>query len=203
MTNKEIDKLLSMLDRKDLLSMKKFLLSEKEKKDNQFRQSTFEEYLRTNKFGFNLKTTPKLYSDNNIQKFMNGASLYIINKNFFRTQTPKLIKGSARGAKANHRFEYVSEEFFQKYIENILLNFSDIFTECTDYVQAREHDNYTLVKYYNNITKNKCIEKFDRKETDWADIILNHPTYYISHNFPILKAESEIGKCYILGYKKN
>lgn len=203
MTNKEIDKLLSMLDRKDLLSMKKFLLSEKEKKDNQFRQSTFEEYLRTNKFGFNLKTTPKLYSDNNIQKFMNGASLYIINKNFFRTQTPKLIKGSAKGAKTNHRFEYVSEEFFQKYIENILLNFSDIFTECTDYVQAREHDKYTLVKYYNNITKNQCIEKFDKKETDWADIILNHPAYYISHNFPILKAESEIGKCYILGYKKS
>lgn len=199
----EIEKLLSMLDRKDLNSMKEFLLNEKAIKDNQLRQQAFEEYLRTNKWGLNVNTTPKLYIADNVQKFMNGVSLYIINKNFFRTQTPKLIKGGAKGAKANHRFEYVSEEFFQNYISQILLNFSNIYSECTDYIETREYDKYTYVEYYNDITKNLCIEQFDRRETDWANIILNNPTYYISHNYPILRAESEIGKCYILGYKKN
>lgn len=201
MTNKEIEKLLSMVNKKDLLNMKKFLLNEKEKKDNQLRQSAFEEYLRTNKFDLNIKTTPKLYVGEDTQKFTNGVSLYIINKNFFNTQTPKLIKGCARGAKANHKFEYVSEDFFQNYISQILLNFSNIFSDCTDYIETREYDKYTLVEYYNNITEHLCIEQFDRKETDWANIILNNPTYYISHNFPILRAESDIGKCYILGFK--
>lgn len=199
----EIEKLLSMLDKKDLNSMKEFLLNEKTKKDNQLRQRAFEEYLRTNKWGLNVNTTPKLYIDDNVQKFMNGVSLYIINKNFFRTQTPKLIKGCARCAKSNHRFEYVSEEFFEKLIPKILLNFSNIYSECTDYIETREYDKYTCVEYYNVITENTCIEKFDRRETDWANIILNNPTYYISHNYPILRAESDVGKCYILGLRNN
>ena len=137
MTKKEIEKLLSMLDKKDLNSMKEFLLSEQEKKDNQLRQSAFEEYLRTNKFGLNSKTIPKLYASENVQEFTNGVSLYIINKNFFNTQTPKLIKGSAKGTKANHRFDYASEEIFNNYILQILLNFSNIFSECTDYIETR------------------------------------------------------------------
>lgn len=203
MKREEIDKLLSMLDKKDLVSIKEFLLVEKHKSDNKLRQSAFEEYLITNKFGLNFERTPKLYVGENVQKFMNGVSLYIINKNFFQTNTPKLIKASAKGIHANHRFEYVDEPFFKEYLSKVILGFSNIFSECTDYIETREYDKYTCVEYYNNITKNTCIKKFDRKETDWANIILNNPTYYISHNYPILKAESEIGKCYILGLRNN
>ena len=58
------------------------------------------------------------------------------------------------------------------------------------------------------VTKTKVLYKgfvFTKKQaqTEAANIILNNPTYYISHNYPILKAESEIGKCYILGFKNN
>ena len=202
MTREEIERLLSMANKKDLVSIKEFLLAEKYKSDNKLRQAAFEEYLRTNKFGLNYNTTPKLYVNAYVQKFSNNVSLYIINKNFFETNTPKLIKARAKGARYNHKFEYVSEDFFQKYISQILFNFSDIFSECTDYIETREYDKYTLVEYYSKVYNEQIIDKFDRRETDWANIILNNPTYYISHNYPILKAESDIGKAYILGLKR-
>ena len=203
MKREEIEKLLSMANKKDLVSIKEFLLTEKEKSDNKLRQSTFEEYLRTNKWGLNVKTTPKLYVEEDVQKFTNGVSLYIINKSFFLTNTPKLIKANAKGARANHKFEYVDNIYLENYLSKTLLNFSNIFSECTDYIETREYGKYTFVEYHNVIYNEQRIERFDRKETDWANIILNNPTYYISHNCPILKAESDIGKCYILGYKNN
>lgn len=203
MTDVELEKLLSMVNKKDLLGIKEFLLTEKEKSDNKKRQSAFEEYLRTNKWGFNDKTVPKLYVDDDAQKFTNCVSIYIINKNFFNTQTPKLIKGCARGAKYNHKFEFASDEYFCENLAKILYRFGSSYSECTDYIETREYDKYTYVEYYNSLDSQLCIEKFDRKETDWADIILNNPTYHISHHQPILRAESDIGKCYILGYKND
>lgn len=202
MTNKEIEKLLSMLDKKDLTKIREFLLYEQYTNNNKLRQKTFEEYLRTNKWGLNMDTTPGLYVDENVQKFTNGVSLYIINKNFFNTKTPKLIKGCARGAKSNHRFCYATNERFNEYLSKILLNFSNIFSDCLD-IYTYENSKYTYVEYFNNIDKHLQTEKFDSKEIDTANIILNNPIYYISHNCPILKAESDIGKCYILGYKNN
>ena len=192
-----------MLNRKDLNSMKVFLLKEKKKNGNKLNQSAFEKYLRNNKFGFNNNTTPKLYAGENSQKFTNYVSIYIINTDFLKTNTPKLIKSSSKNARSNHKFEIVSEDFFSKYILKCINDFGDVYSECTDYIETREYDTYTRVEYYNNIIKDFCIEEFDREETDFANAILNNPTYYISHNFPILKAESDIGKCYILGYRKS
>jgi len=134
--------------------------------------------------------------------FTNSVSFYIINKSFFETKTPKLIKASTKGAKANHRFESEREGFFSHYLTKILLMFGDIYSECSDYIETRKYDKYTCVEYHSTIYNKPCIKKFDRKENDWANIILNTPTYYISHKYPILKAESEIGRAYILGYKR-
>lgn len=203
MTNKEIDKLLSMLDKKGLEKVKDFLLKEKTIQESKLRQDTFEKYLKTNKFGLNFDTTPKLYDGEKLQKFTNGVSVYIINKEFFKTNTPKLIKASAKGARSNHKFEFVDEQFFEQYILKSIDYFGDVYSECTDYIETREYDTYTYVEYYNELIKDYCIEKFDREETDCANIILNNPTYYISHDIPILKAESDVGKCYIFGFRKN
>lgn len=200
MTNKEIEKLLSMLDKKDLINIKKYLLEEQYKNNNKLRQRTFEEYLRTNKFGMDMNKTPRIYVDENVQKFTNGISLYIINKNFFNTQTPNLIKGSAKGAKSNHRFEYVSNICFAEYLSKILLNFSNIYSELEE-LYSIDDGKYTYAKYLSSIDNHLHTEKFDSIEVDSANIILNNPKYTISHNCPILKAESDIGKCYILGYK--
>lgn len=202
MTNKEIEKLLSMLDKKDLSKIREFLLQEQYKNNNKLRQKTFEEYLRANKFGLDVNTTPKLYEDENVQKFSNGVSLYIINKNFFNTKTSILVKGSARGAKANHRFEHVGDEWFSDILSKILLKYSNIFSDCLD-MYAYENSKYTYVEYFNDINKHLQKERFDSEEINTANIILNYPKYTISHNFPILKAESDIGRCYILGFQSS
>ena len=71
-----------MLDAKELDSIKKYLLSEKKRNDSIQRQKAFEKYLTTNINGLNDNTLPIIYSDNETQIFSNGASIYIINKNF-------------------------------------------------------------------------------------------------------------------------
>ena len=202
MTNKEIEKIFSMLNKNDLTSLRNFLLKEQDKNNNKVRQKTFEEYLRTNICGLNTTTTPKLYVDDNVQKFTNGVSLYIINKNFFNVKTPTLIKGNAKGTRSNHRFEYVSNKCFYNYVSKILLQFSNIFSDCIDIYEIAGNERYTYVDYLSAIDNHIYTEKFNSKEIDTANIILDNPKYTISHNCPLLKAESEIGKCYILGFKK-
>lgn len=200
MTNKEIDKLLFMLDKKSLEDVKKYLNREKEINISKIRQKTFENYLTTNKFFINTSTMPKLYVSDSKQIFTNGISIYIINSNFFKTNTKKLQIEKNYKRTTAHRFEIREKTDFDKYLNYAVSKYGNIESECIDLWDIA-NTKFTSVEYFNNINNSLHEEKFNTEEINTANILLDNPKYSISHSFPILKAEGKIGKCYILGYK--
>jgi len=60
---------------------------------------------------------------------------------------------------------------------------------------------YTYVKYFDEDSKQIEIRRFDTEEIEKCNMFLTNPTYSISTETPILYAENDIGKAYILGYK--
>ena len=111
-------------------------------------------------------------------------------------------KNKAR--KTSHRFKLVSKEEINNYVskfeEKLGFNEFDILSmECWSVLANTRYD----VEYYDQINKKKKTEIFRRTEIDTADILLDNPKYTIYNDtMPILKAESEIGKAYIIGCKK-
>lgn len=202
MTNKEIDKLISILDKKNLDELKKYLLKEKELNTNKLRQKTFEKYLTTNVLSYNDKSLPKLYSEKNIQIFTNYISIYIINKNFFKTNTPYLSREKNNSRTLPHKYELVTIDEINSLLKKIKMNIGQCEFDILTMENNIKKPNIYEVEYYDDVDKKKKNVSFSKKEIDTADILLNYPKYIIYKKTPIIKAESEIGKCYILGYKK-
>lgn len=206
MTNKEIEKMLNFLDNEQLEELKKYLLSEKKKNNNILRQKAFEKYLTTNIFGLDGSTLPSIYSDvkDNIQIFTNFASIYILNKNFLNMITSYLSFEKNKARKTSHRYKLVSKEEINKYLgkfeEKLGFHEFDILSmECWSVLASTQYE----VEYYDKEKEKKITEIFRKVEIDTADIILDNPKYTIYNDtMPILKAESEIGKAYIIGCKK-
>ncbi|MBQ9072787.1 MAG: hypothetical protein IJY25_06485 [Bacilli bacterium] len=203
MTNKEIDKLLNMLDKKELDSIKKYLLSERKRNNNIQRQRTFEKYLTTNIDGLNDLTLPIIYPDHKIQIFSNGASIYIINKNFLNLTSINLSAEKNKKRTTAHRYKLVSKEEINELIqklENMLGNyyFDILSMECGCNFNNKNYD----IEYYDELYKKIMSDKFSKKEIDTADILLDNPNYTIYSKVPIIKGESDIGKVYILGHKR-
>lgn len=207
MTNKEIDKLLDMVSKNDLLNIKKYLLKEKRKNDSILRQKTFEKYLTNNIGGLNDLTIPSIHSNDNnntVQIFTNFASIYILNKKILNMGTSNLSFEKNRARKTSHRFKIVSKDEINKFINKFekYLNSSqyDVLSiECWSILKNDLYD----IEYFDEEKQEKMTEKFLKREIDTADIILDNPKYTIYNDIaPILKAESNIGKCYILGCKK-
>ena len=206
MTNKEIEKMLNFLDNEQLEKLKKYLLSEKKKNNNILRQKAFEKYLTTNIMGLDDKTMPLICSDvkDNVQIFTNFASIYIINKNFLNMASTNLSFEKNKARKTSHRFKLASKEEINKYVskfeEKLGFNEFDILSmECWSVLAKTQYE----VEYYDKEKEKKKTEIFRKVEIDTADIILDNPKYTIYNNkMPILKAESDIGKAYIIGCKK-
>lgn len=195
MTNKDIDKLLSLLDKKNLEEVKNYLINEKERNIEAVKQNAFERYLTTNKFGYDRGRIPKIFMNKSVQQFTNGNSLYIINSNFFKTNIGKLAKVD-RKTHYSHRFEYVSEEKIKKYLNSIIKYYGDRENEC----EFSTDDKFILATFYNSITQCEETIKFDKYEIDIVNRILENPVFRISESNPVLKAESNSGKAYILGF---
>ena len=202
MTNNEIDKLLNLLSLGDLEKTREYLIKQKETNNINSRQKVFEKYLTTNMFGYNAKRCPKLFVSDDCQKFTNWISLYIINKDFFRLNTPKLIKGKAKGTHSNHRFDYSSNEFLNNAMGIMDKLYGQEQYDCLDIWHKDNMPNTAFVDYMNIDSSKICTEKFDNNEINTAFTILKNPNFAISTNLPLLKGESEVGKCYILGFKK-
>jgi len=207
MTNKEIEKMLNFLDNNQLEQLKKYLLSEKKKNNSILRQKTFEKYLTTNIMGLDDRSMPSICSDvhdDKIQIFTNFASIYILNKSFLNIQTNYLSFEKNKARKTSHRFKLVSKEEINNYVskfeEKLGFNEFDILSmECWSVLARTRYD----VEYYDQIKQKKITEIFKKVEIDTADILLDNPKYTIYNDkMPILKAESEIGKAYIIGCKK-
>lgn len=198
MTNKEIDKLLTMLDKKTLVEVKKYLYNEKDK----IRQKTFEKYLTNNKFGSDLVRMPKLFFSMDKQCFTNGVSLYEINSNFFNTNTSNLSIQKNRKRTYNHRFEIKDEMQFNVFFDVLMEKYGLKETNPIE-MSLAEEKKYTYVKYFDEESNQIEIRRFDTDEIDKCNIFLNNPKYNISTEMPILYAENDIGKVYILGYKNS
>lgn len=199
MTNNEIDKLISILDKKNLDELKKYLLKEKELNTNKLRQKTFEKYLTTNILGYNDKSLPKLYSEKNIQIFSNYISIYIINKNFFKTDTLYLSREKNNSRKINHRFQLVTKNEINSLLKKMQMNLGQYKVDILSIESGNIRDPYEYkIEYYDELYDKKQIVSFSKKEIDTADILLDNPKYTYCQNY-IIEAESEIGKAYILG----
>ncbi|MBQ2946778.1 MAG: hypothetical protein IJE04_02890 [Bacilli bacterium] len=206
MTNKEIEKILNFLDNEKLEELKRYLLTEKKRNNNILRQKAFEKYLTTNIFGLDGSTLPSIYigSKDNVQIFTNFASIYILNKNFLNMETSYLSFEKNKARKTSHRYKLVSKEEINKYVskfeEKLGFNEFDILSiESWSVLASTRYD----IEYYDEIKQKKIIEIFRKVEIDTADILLDNPKYTIYNDkMPILKAESEIGKAYIIGCKK-
>jgi len=205
-TNKEIEKILNFLDNEKLEELKRYLLTEKKRNNNILRQKAFEKYLTTNIFGLDGSTLPSIYigSKDNVQIFTNFASIYILNKNFLNMETSYLSFEKNKARKTSHRYKLVSKEEMNEYVskfeEKLGFNQFDILSmECWSVLASTRYD----VEYYDEIKQKKITEIFKKVEIDTADILLDNPKYTIYNDkMPILKAESEIGKAYIIGCKK-
>jgi len=95
----------------------------------------------------------------------------------------------------------MEKDNFDNYITRALTKYGTLDSECSDLYSIND-GKYTYAEYHSWIDDKIQEEKFDSNEIDIANILLNNPKYSISHTNPILKAESKIGKVYILGYRK-
>lgn len=204
MTNNDIDKLLEILDNKGLEELKSYLIKEKNRNTCALRQRTFEKYLMTNLWGDNIVKLPGIYVDDTVQIFTNCASIYIINKNFFNFNSSNLAEEKNKKRTYSHRYRLVTKEVMDKFIKKYEENLG---TGCFDilFMESRASSIVPFydVSYVDTLTDTLTTETFSKKEIDVADILLDNPGYVIYNgDMPIIKAESEIGKAYILGCKK-
>lgn len=188
MSNDEVNKLLSMLERNELEELKQYLLKEQYINNNIDRQKVFEDYMINSKLR---NSFSRICVNNGIQKFTNGKSIYILNTNLLNAESFKLQKNDTK-------FKFVEPKIFDMYIEQIttLTNYDTNFVPVNDlYVSNKSKQ--AIVKY-DNYNNDVCSEIFDSSEITTSKIILCDPEYKISTIVPILKAESSIGKVYIL-----
>ena len=204
MTNNEIDKILSLLDNNGLEELKKYLIKEKNRNTCALRQRTFEKYLTTNLWGDNIKKLPGIYVDENVQIFTNCASIYVINKNFFNFNSGNLAQEKNKKRTYSHRYRLVAKDVMDSYIRKFEENLG---TCCFDILSMESLASSIVpfydVSYVDTLTEKLTTETFSKKEIDVADILLDNPGYVIYNGeMPIIKAQSEIGKAYILGCRK-
>lgn len=204
MTNIDIDKLLDILDNKGLEELRSYLIKEKNRNNSALRQRTFEKYLMTNLWGDNIARLPGIYIDDTVQIFTNCASIYIISKNFFNHNSSKLAQEKNKKRTYSHRYKLVTKEAMDSFIKKFEENLG---TCCFDIISMESRNIETAsfydVSYVDTLTERLTTETFSKKEIDTADILLGNPGYVIYNGeMPIIKAQSEIGKAYILGCKK-
>lgn len=198
MTQEEIDNLLLMLNEKNIEEVKQYLINYKKTIQDELRQERFENYLTNNAFGMNFDTMPKLYFSDKEQMFTNHVSLYIINSCFFKTDTQKLSNKENNLRKFTHKYKLETKDNFEKILGKIYLKYNN---QPFQDIKLIKEENKVITKHVHN---NKTYENtFDLREIVYSDCFLNYPTYKISPNIPILYAENEIGKVYILGHRKN
>lgn len=196
MTNEDIDRLLFFLDDKgsDCERTIELLLEEKRKNNDKNRQEAFMDYIDTRVISSKnrKKFTPILsYSDENVM-FANGISLYIVKSQFLKPSIEELDSNIKR-----KKFKLVPQHEM-----NVLLVKIERFYGKNDELCDLWYDSSNTVETEFNYIGKLYTDHFRAKEIDMCNRILNEPIYKNSIDSPILKAESEIGKAYILGRKR-
>ena len=200
MTTEEANKLLDLLNKNKLEQLREYLKSQKIKHFNVNRQQTFEKYMDCR----NYKRNPVLYEDKENGRiiFSNRYSLYYVNNNYLNANSLKIMRNPFGG---RVDFECIQnlEDNVKKYITNLVE--AEFFTMPIAEETSKPYYTYgsptTLVE---STIPEKIVEAhFNQQEIEFADIILDRPKYKMDEESPLLLAESEFGKAYILGYRKD
>ena len=208
MTNKEIDKLLDMLDKKGLEQVKKYLNNEKEKNNKNEFQRDFEKYITNqdrNVSGLGKDGTVLNIRDDMIV-FSNGISIYYVNNGVYNINSEKVRKG-LDSYKGKHHIRKVYNGTIEKYEKALArlagteLDFKDISETFEVPLTIEYIGDFAMVTYA--IGNDLIEERFNLSEFKYADKILKEPSYKICRNNAILYGESEVGKVYILGRKRD
>jgi hypothetical protein len=179
----EIEKMLYMMDSDDLISLKEYLLKEKQ-------QYYFEKYCSSP----NPKTKEviQLYCDNYMQAFTKGCGLYIIGGNKFNINTPKIKSLITKG-----KMKLIEEDTYKKYLNRSRELYGEFDSNWFDWLNS---DKYVKARDINIYSKNELIfYQFEKSDLLYAEILLENPEYRISYQNPIMKLESKGGKAYIFG----
>ncbi len=202
MTNKEIDKLLTMLDSKTLNEVKEFLLKQKVKNINDLRQRTFENYMCNTRKNFHWGNPngTVIFEDTNDITFSNGISLYILNKGLVDIKSSRIINHMNNTAiKPKHRINKIDETKKLELLE-ILENFKIDLRQ----LQYTQSVNNVITRLTSYIYYPKEIDfDFKTEELNTADILLDKPELRMSTEHPLLYGENDNGKVYILGHIKH
>ena len=196
MINEQLIKALRLLDEKSLETLRTMdketlnkLLYHIEQEFlpmfNQDRQNNFEKYLMSHKKNVLCDNQDKII-------FSNGISLYYLNRNYVSLNSPVLINQNI--------YQTVNIEAITK-LETMI---KDNSKQLIDVEWFYEDTKDTLVEGNGAQKLNSGIitSKFSTKELGYTKKILDNPTYKMDTEYPILVAESEVGKAYVLGYKK-
>ena len=199
MKNTEINKLLNLLNKNKLEEIKDYLLSEKEKNKSEARQRYFEKYMCNDGKTYSLKygKGTVMNSRENEIIFSNGISLYYVNKSLFNIDSAKIIKHTDSKKVLPHKYINLVNDKYIKRIENSFninnLESTFIYPNAIEYI-------YDKTITISIIDCDDILEKhFLKSEFDQANEILDNPKFKVSSSDPLLYAESNIGKCYILG----
>lgn len=198
MTEKEIQNLLNLLDKKGLEETKKYLINEKNKFNENEKINKFENYI-TNKGIKSDRINSNgtyYYDDTKNLIFTNGISIYYINPNLAQLFEPVILRHRLNKTQPqwHHRINLMNEvmlKSFKKKIDSLEDNFVPAQFLSTN---SRYGFIHTFTSEAGNIKF-----AFSSREIEISDTILDEPKYEIGIHSPILHAENEFGKVYILG----
>jgi len=192
MTNEEIDIILKKvnLEISNLQDLRNFLLDKKRKNNDEKRQNAFEKYLATPNI---LGSSSKIYFDPKSIIFSNGISIYIVRTEYFKINNCSFISNNK-----DKKFKIVEFREINKYVDKINNLYKKFENSCLLY----ESFGTVTAEWYDEMCGKLNIDNFYAKEVEFCDSILDEPLYRISESNPILKAESEIGKAYIIGKQR-
>lgn len=199
MTIEEANKLLDLLNKNKLEQLREYIENQKIEHFDLKRQQTFEKYMDCR----NYKKNPVLYDEqkNGQIIFSNRYSLYYVNSNYLNTNSVKIMRNPF-GCRVDFKYVKKLEDNIKKYITNLVE--AEFFTTPISQITPKPYYTYgsptTLVE---STIPGKLIEAhFNQQEIEFADIMLDSPKYKMDEESPLLLAESEVGKAYILGYRK-
>ena len=205
MTNKEIEKLLDILDKKSLDEVRTYLNKEKEKNSENIRMSAFETYI-TNK-GIKAGSRSSTYygrKNDNEFIFTNGISIYYVNEKFYSSVSNllyKIVKSQENKILAwVHRSYSMPLEKINK-LEKSLQRYKTNFIEA----QYKENidKNYTLLQNFDERFDTSIEHHFQRREIELSQKLLGESKLFIDERNPLAYTETDLGRCYILGIKNS
>lgn len=87
-------------------------------------------------------------------------------------------------------------------INEYIIEFNDLYKRFDNSCRLYGNSDIVTAEWCDELHDELQEDYFNEKEIDFCWSLLGEPTYRISESNPILKAESEIGKAYILGKKR-